>query len=196
MLVLPGQRLDGKLLDIRQRADFIVQFEHCGVERPGTHASFMAQMKHPPEPVDDHERLKRILHAKRKQLPEASRSIIALDVSELFMLSDFSIERALYGDLLVEFSRVKGPDEPVGETKWRRNNRGFLLHTSRVSAVVIQKRNVENGQVKIERRVYPTNRADADTVRLSLVELKRFGDIGDREHLSAENAPDYKGKKA
>ena len=196
VLLLPGERLGGKLLDIREKADFVVQFEHCGAERAETKASFMAQMKHPPEPVDDHERLRKILHTKRKQLPEASRGIIALDVSELFMLSDFSIERALYGDLVVEFARVKSADEAVGEPKWRRNNRGFLLHTSRVSAVVIQKRSVESGEVKIERRVYPTNRADADTLRLDLVDLKRFGDIGDREHLSSENAPNEKDKKA
>jgi len=105
------------------------------------------------------------------------------------MLSDFSIERALYGDLLVEFPRVKGPEEAVGEEKIRRNNRGFLLHTSRVSAIVIQKRKVEGGEVKNEWYVYPTNRADADTIRLSLAELERFGSLGDRKHLSAENAP-------
>jgi hypothetical protein len=129
------------------------------------------------------------LEKKRDQLPKGSRGIIVLEVSEPFMLSDFSVERALYGDLLVEFPRVKSPGKAVEEMTARRNNQGFLLHTSRVSAIVIQKRKVEDGKVENEWQVYPTNRANADTIRLSLAELKRFGDIGDRKHLSAENAP-------
>ena len=35
----------------------------------------------------------------------------------------------------------------------------------------------------------PTNRANADTIRLTLAELERFGELGDRRHLSTENVP-------
>jgi hypothetical protein len=189
VLELPEASIPDKYHYILHEADFVAQFRHVGEEAPGTPASFLEQRKNPPEPVKDHERLKNILEKKRDQLPKGSRGIIVLEVSEPFMLSDFSVERALYGDLLVEFPRVKSPGEAVGEMSARRNNRGFLLHTSRVSAIVIQKRKVEDGKVENEWQVYPTNRANADTIRLSLAELKRFGDIGDRKHLSAENAP-------
>src|SRR6266700_1105364 len=176
VLVLLGVSLNEKCHSIMDHADFIAQFNHQGKESSGTPASLLEQRKDPTQPVKDHERLKRILDDKRRQLPEGSRGIIVLDVSELFMLSDFSIERALYGDLIGEFSRVSRPDEPVGEMTWRRNTKSFLIHTSRVSAVVIQKRRVEGGEVKIERHVYPTHRANADTIRLNLDELKRLGD--------------------
>jgi hypothetical protein len=60
----------------------------------------MKKMKNPPEPVNDHERLKDIIYKKRKQLPKSSRGIITLEVSEQFMLSEFSILSALYGDFV------------------------------------------------------------------------------------------------
>jgi len=31
---------------------------------------------------------------------------------------------------------------------------------------------------------------DSDTIRLSLEELQRLGNVGDRTHLSAENVPE------
>ena len=189
VLVLPGATLGNKHHSIIQRANFAVEFEHLGKELAGTPASYFEPIKNPPEPVKDHERLKRILQNKRKQLPSGERGILLFDVSELFMLSEFSIERALYGDMLVEFPRVNSPGEAVGQQNWRRRRNGFLLQTSRVSAVVFQRRELKHGSFKIARQVYPTNRADADTIRLNLSELKRFGDLGDREHLSAENAP-------
>jgi hypothetical protein len=189
VLELPGGNLDDKHHSIMQRADFTVEFEHLGKELAGTPASYFEPIKHPPEPVKDHERLKRILQNKRKQLPSGARGIILFDVSELFMLSEFSIERALYGDTLVEFPRVNSPGEAVGQENWRRSRNGFLLQTSRVSAVVFQRREFIEGSSEIARQVYPTNRADADTIRLNLAELKRFGDLGDHAHLSAENAP-------
>jgi hypothetical protein len=194
VLVCPGMGLTQKHYRIMDAADFTARFESLGKESSGTQAYLLEQRNDPTEPVNDHERLKGILRNKRKQLPKGSRGIVLLDVSKLFMLSDFSIDRALYGDLLVEFARVNGPEEEVGEPTTRRNTRGFLLHTSRVSAVVIQKRKVEAGEVKIERHVYPTNRANSDTTRLNLAELKRLGDIGDRDHLCAENAPDDHGQ--
>jgi len=193
-LLLPSDgaySLSAQAREILRNADLVVHFDDLGKEMTGTPASLMKKMKNPPEPVNDHERLKNILHNKRKQLPKASRGIITLEVTEQFMLSDFSVEAALYGDLLVEFKLVNGPHEAIGEPMGRRNNRGFFRKTSRVSAIVIQKRTIEGGQVKCDRKVYPTNRANADTIRLNLAELKRFGEVEDRAHLSAEYAPNH-----
>jgi hypothetical protein len=184
VLELQGSSLDNKHHSIMRRADFTVEFEHLGKELTGTPASYFEPIKHPPEPVKDHERLKRILQNKRKQLPTGARGIILFDVSELFMLSEFSIERALYGDTLVELPRVNSPGEAVGQESWRRSRNGFLLQTSRVSAVVFQRRELKDGSSKIARQVYPTNRADTDTIRLNLAELKRFGDLGDHDATS------------
>jgi hypothetical protein len=189
VLELPGVTLNPEHFSIIQRSDFTVEFAHLGKELAGTPATYFEPIKNPPEPVKDHGRLKGLLQKKRKQLPSAARGIILFDVSELFMLSEFSIERALYGDAIVEFPRVKSPGQAVGQENWRRSRNGFLLHTSRVSAVVFQRRELKDGSLKITRKVYPTNRADADTIRLKLAELERFGDLGDHEHLSAENAP-------
>jgi hypothetical protein len=186
---------DGKLPEqeskIRDTADLIVRFEDLGKELEGTPASLMKKLKLPPEPVKDHERLKKILGEKRKQLPKSSRGIITLEVSEQFMLSDFSVESALYGDMLLQFKPVARPDEPIGEPEQRRNNRGFFRRTSRVSAIVIQRRVVVGGRVRYERKVYPTNRANDDTIRLTFAELQRFGDVEDRDHLTAEHAPNH-----
>lgn len=182
---------DAQVNEIIAKADLIVRFEHLGEEMTGTAASLMKKMKLPPEPVNDHERLKAILNEKRKQLPKSSRGIITLEVSEQFMLSDFSVESALYGDLEFQFQRVDGIHEPIGEPIARRNNRGFFRQTSRVSAIVIQNRRVDGGRVMLERKVYPTNRANDDTVRLTLTELRRFGELEDREHLTAEHAPNH-----
>ena len=188
VLVMPGADLNEKHRNIIRRADFVAEFRHVGRELSETPASFIESMKHPPEPSKDHERLRQILDDKRDQLPRGSRGIIVLEVSNAFMLSESSIDTALYGDRMISFAPVGGPSEPVRETIESRNRRGFLLHTSRVSAVVIQKRKVEEGKVMNDWYVYPTNRLDSDTIRLSLEELQRFGDAADRKHLSAENA--------
>jgi hypothetical protein len=185
VLVLPGANLTERHHAIMQKADLIAEFDHTGTQQRGTPASVMQPHKSPPEPVRDHERLRRILEQKRSQLPKGERGIIVLEVSEIFMLSDFSINSALYGDLVIRFQRV-GPHESVGPAEQSRNNRGFLLHTSRVSAVVIQNRSVQNGEITNQWRVYPTNRAFTDTIRLGLEELRLLGDVEDREHLYAE----------
>jgi hypothetical protein len=175
---------------IADKADFIVRFRDQGTQQDGTPASLARQFKVPPEPVNTHERLKKILLKKKNQLPKDSRGIIVLEVSELFMLDDFSVESALYGDLLVHFAAVTPPGQEVGELVARRNNRGFFRQTSRVSAIVIHRRTTEEGQVRDRWQVYPTNRANPDTIRLSLAELRRLGELEGREHLSAENAID------
>jgi hypothetical protein len=177
------------------KADFIARFRDVGEEREKTTASAVRLFKRTPQPDQTHERLKKILNKKRTQLPKDSRGIIVFDATELFMLTDFSVESALYGDLVVTFSPVNLGEHPE-ELSAQRNNRGFFRQTSRVSAVVIHKRVVENLTVRSEWRVYPTNRANPDTIRLSLLELRRFGETEGREHLSAENAPNQEGKSS
>jgi len=176
--------------EIVRRGEFVVRLNRREEELTGTPAVLTKTIKLPPEPVNDHERLKKILKNKRKQLPKASRGIITLEVSEQVRLSEFSIGTALYGDWIVKVGPVTGPTQHV-ETALKSNNRGFFRETSRVSVIVIQKRTVQNGQVKCNRTVYPTNRANADTIRLTLAELQRFGDVEDRGHLSAEHAPNH-----
>jgi hypothetical protein len=171
------------------KADFIARFTNIGEEREGTAASAVRPFRPTPQPDQTHERLKRILNKKRTQLPRDSRGVIVFDVTELFMLTDFSVASALYGDLLVTLSAAANPGDPVPEPTARRNNRGFFRQTSRVSAVVIHKRVVEHPTVRSEWRVYPTNRANPDTIQLSLEELRRFGELEDRDHLTAENVP-------
>jgi len=174
--------------EIVEKADFVARFTQVGKEQTGTPATLSRKLQFPPEPVKTHERLKNILIDKCSQLPNDSRNIIVLEVSEQFMLSDFTIISALYGDLEVGFPRASGPGEPVGEMITRRNERGFFGLTARVSAIVIHKRVMTKSRIMSSWQVYPTNRANADTIRLSLTELKRFGDIEDRKHLSAEDA--------
>ncbi|HEY2364430.1 MAG TPA: hypothetical protein VGK36_25165, partial [Candidatus Angelobacter sp.] len=179
--------------ELVDRADFIARFANAGEEREKTTASTLRPFKQTPQPDQAHERLKRILKSKRTQLPKGSRGIIVFDVTELFMLTDFSIESALYGDLVVTFSAPANPGGPVEEISASRDKNGFFGQTSRVSAVVIHKRVVESSTVTNGWRVYPTNRADADTIRLSLKELRRFGELDDRGHLAAENASSPEG---
>ena len=186
-----GQMFSGaqaRYQEIVDKADFIGRFRNLGEERSGTSATLSRKLKNPPEPVNTHERLKNILIEKCGQLPKESRGIIILEVSEQFMLSDVTILGALYGDLEVQFPPVRGPGEPVGELTVKSNERGFFGQTARVSAVVIQKRTVGAAQIKSSWEVYPTNRANPDTIRLTLAELERFGDVGDRKHLAGENA--------
>lgn len=173
--------------EIVDNADFIARFSDLGEERKGTPASLSRQLKFPPEPVKTHERLKSILIDKTAQLPKDARGIIVLEVSEQFMLSDFTIMSALYGDLEVHFPPVSGPGQTVGELIAKSNERGFFGQTARVSAIVIHARTIEGSNMENIWRVYPTNRANTDTIRLNLAELERFGDVEDRKHLSAEN---------
>ncbi|HKV24237.1 MAG TPA: hypothetical protein VJN93_06560 [Candidatus Acidoferrum sp.] len=93
------------------------------------------------------------LNEKRKQLQKSSRGIITLEVSDQLMLSDFSLESELHGDLKFRFQRVDGIPEPVGEPIARRNKRDFSRQTSCASAVEIQNRRVEGGRVILERKI-------------------------------------------
>jgi len=188
--------LQAKHQAILDSADFIVRFRNVGKECPKTAASMSREFKRQLNPDQSHERIKKILKRKKEQLPKDSRGIILLEGSELFMLNDFAIEAALYGDLVVTITAPATPGGPVGEPTMRRNGRGFFRQTSRASAVVIHRRHVESTGIRSDWQVYPTNRANADTIRLNLAELQRFGDLGDRAHLSAENAPNADGGDA
>ena len=77
--------------EIVEKADFVARFSHVGKEQTGTPATLFRKLKFPPEPVKTHERLKNILIDKCSQLPKDSRNIIVLEVSEQFMLSDFTV---------------------------------------------------------------------------------------------------------
>jgi hypothetical protein len=180
--------LGPKASEIMDKADCIVEFNHQGKEMTDTPASLMKKRVTLPEPVKDDKRLRKILNEKREQLPKGARGIITLEVTEQFMLSDFSVENALYGDLQVQFKLVDG--EVRNPIQTRKNN-GFFRNTSRVSAIVVQTRDVVDGNVVMARRVYPTNRGNPDTIRLTRAELARFGDLEDRDHLTAEHAPNH-----
>jgi hypothetical protein len=177
-----------KASEIMDKADFVVEFKRQGKEMTGTPASLMKKMEFPSEPVQDDKRLREILNDKRKQLPKGARGIITLEVTEQFLLSDFSVENALYGDYQVQ---LKVADGEVGNPIPTRKNNGFFRNTSRVSAVVSQTRHVVDGNVVLVRKVYPTNRGNPDTIRLTRAELGRLGDLEDREHLTAEHAPNH-----
>lgn len=174
---------------IADAANFVVRFRNVGEDRPKTAASMSREFKRQLKPDQTHERLKKILNKKRAQLPKDARGIIVLDGSELFMLNDFAIDAALYGDLVVRLTAPAAPGSPMGEPTLHRNGRGLFRLTSRVSAVVIHRRRVEESRIRNEWQVFPTNRSNADTLRLTLAELERFGELGERAHLSAENAP-------
>ena len=180
--------------EIVDNADFIARFSHVGENRPKTSASMAREFKRHPEADLSYERLKGILDKKRKQLPKGSRGIILIERSELFMLSDFAIEAALYGNLVVRIRAPESPGGPLGEMTASRDHRGVFALTSRISAVIIHKRHIDGSNVRNEWKVYPTDRANADTIRLTLAELQRFGDLEDRVNLCAENAPDVGGK--
>ena len=184
----PGTGLSAKEKEMAAKAEIIAEFRDTGKEQEKTAAS--ARRPYKSEPDQNHERLKRILSKKKTQLPEKSRGILVIDVSELFMLSDFSIESALYGDLVVRLNAPSTPGGPIGEPLLSRNGRGFFSKSSRVSAVVFHTRHVAEGKVENRWRVFPTNRADKDTIQLDGSELNLFGDLEDRQNLSAEHLPE------
>ena len=174
--------------NVVEAADFVVRFQNSGRRNDRTTATAVRPLKHIPEPDQTHKRLNKIMNRKREQLPKNSRGLVVIECSDLFMLTDFSIDAGLYGDLLVHFEPV-APGQPIGPPIPYRNGRGLFAKTSRVSAVLFHRRFVEGGTVKEDWQVYPTNRANADTIRLSAVELGRFGQLGDRANLVAEEVP-------
>jgi hypothetical protein len=186
----PGTGLSAQEKELVAQAEIIAEFHDTGKDEEKTVASAWRPYKSPPEPDQTHERLKKMLSKKKTQLPENSRGILVFDVSELFMLSDFSIESALYGDLVVRLTAPSTPGGPIGEPTLFRNGRGFFGKSSRVSAVVFHTRHVTEGKIENRWRVFPTNRANQDTIQLEEAELTLFGDLEDRKDLSAENLPE------
>lgn len=186
----PGTGLSAKEKETAAKAEIIAEFHDTGKEQEKTVASAWRPYKSAPEPDQTHERLKKMLSKKKTQLPENSRGILVFDVSEMFMLSDFSIESALYGDLVVRLTAHSTPGGPIGEPTLFRNGRGFFGKSSRVSAVVFHTRHVDQGKIESRWRVFPTNRANEDTIQLEAAELSLFGDLEDRKNLSAENLPE------
>jgi hypothetical protein len=189
-IIDPGTGLSAQEKEMAATAEIIAEFHDTGEEQEKTVASAWRPYKSPPEPDQTHERLKKMLSKKKAQLPENSRGILVFDVSELFMLSDFSVESALYGDLVVRLTAPPTPGGPIGEPTLFRNGRGFFGKSSRVSAVVFHTRHVDQGKIESRWRVFPTNRANDDTIRLEEAELVLFGDLEGRENLSAENLPE------
>jgi hypothetical protein len=55
---------------------------------------------------------------------------------------------------------------------------------------VFHTRHVTEGWMENRWRVFPTNRANQDTIQLEEFELILFGDLEDRKNLSAENLPE------
>lgn len=186
----PGTGLSPKEKEMAATAEVIAEFHDTGKEQEKTVASAWRRYKSAPEPDQTHERLKKMLSKKKTQLPENSRGILVFDVSELFMLSDFSIESALYGDLVVRLTAPSAPSGPIGEPTLFRNGRGFFGKSSRVSAVVFHTRKLDQGKIENRWRVFPTNRANDDTIQLKEAELSLLGDLEDRKNLSAENLPE------
>jgi hypothetical protein len=117
------------------------------------------------------------LNKKREQIPKNSRGVIVLEISDLakLMVDNFTIFRALYGDLLLKPVPARGE----GGFDWdmSRTPNGFFLGTSRVSAVVIERMNLGAEKISFNRTVYPTNNPQARILRLD--ELTLFGEIGE-----------------
>jgi hypothetical protein len=139
--------------------------------------------RHQLQPDETYLRLRTILRKKQKQLPKASPGIILLEISDLgkLLVDEFTLARAPYGDLVVTFGRS---EEGFPHDLNRKPN-GFFLGTSRVSAVVIEKAQIETDRVLVSQGVFPTNNPNARVLRLE--ELKLFGTIAEGlENLCAE----------
>jgi hypothetical protein len=131
----------------------------------------------PLQPDQTYLRLRGILSKKREQIPKNSRGVILIEISALakLMVDEFTISRALYGDLLLKpVSTVGGKDF---DWDMSRAANGFFLGTSRVSAVVVETVNVGSEEINFNRTVYPTNNPQASVLRLD--ELKLFGEIAE-----------------
>jgi hypothetical protein len=156
-----------------RRAGFIARFFDLGEERETT---IVGANRVSPSIDDSHERFRRILGRKRTQLPRDKRGIIVLDVSDL-VLGEESVFSALYGDMQMQFSA--SPDGTVSDPEWKRAPNGFFRNTSRVSVVVVYRRGFSEDWAAIQtsRHVFPTNRAHADTIQLTLQQLEYFGEV-------------------
>ena len=105
--------------------------------------------RHRVEPDETYLRLRTLLRKKQKQLLKGSPGIILLEISELgkLLVDEFTISRALYGDLVVTF-RAGEEGFPHG---LNRKPNGYFMGTSRVSTVVIAKTQIEADRVLVNR---------------------------------------------
>ncbi len=181
-----GNRKEWQRYERSEQSGFIARFVDLRKEREktlvGTHTLSM-------RPDTSHLRLRGILQRKRTQLPKGSRGILVIDGSG-WLTDEEAFLSSLYGDLV--FHIPIGPYETQrGNARLSRTPTGFFGKSSRVSAVVWYSRNVSSdGPVEATSKVYPTNRADSDAIRLTLDELRCFGQIpDDLEKLAAEHMP-------
>jgi hypothetical protein len=129
------------------------------------------------QPDQTYLRLRGILNKKREQIPKNSRGVILLEISDLakLMVDEFTVLRALYGDLLLKPVAAAGKERYDWDMSRAPN--GFFLGTSRVSAVVVETVEVGVEVMTFTRTVFPTNNPRARVLRLE--ELKLFGEIAE-----------------
>ncbi|HYL14615.1 MAG TPA: hypothetical protein VEV41_16345 [Terriglobales bacterium] len=182
-----AKRLAEQIRDEKWKRDarFVARFDDTGQKNNGTVVGVLplGAGRRQLQPDETYLRLRTILRKKQKQLPKASQGIILLEISDLgkLLVDEFTLARAFYGDLVVTF----GPSAEGFPHDLNRKPNGFFLGTSRVSAVVIEKAQVETDRISISREVFPTNNPNAKVLRLD--ELKLFGSIAEGlENLCAE----------
>lgn len=181
-----AERLARQIRDERWKRDarFVARFDDTGRRNERTTVGVLplCVVRHRVEPDETYLRLRAILRKKQKQLPKGSPGIILLEISELgkLLVDEFTIARAVYGDLVVT---LRGEDGFPHDLNRKPN--GYFMGTSRVSAVVIAKTQIEADRVLVNREVFPTNNPNAKVLKLA--ELKLFGTIADgSDNLCAE----------
>lgn len=180
----PGRPLNRSQQSLVDKADFVAHLKGTKAAAESTPVSIARPFERALQPDLTHERLRKKLGKKLHQIPENSKGVLVVDVSDLFMLSEFSINTALYGDISVDLSGSAAVTATM-----RQKGNGFFGKTSRVAAVVLHTRSVHKGEVQSVSRVFPTNRKNDDTLRFKLAELELFGEVEDREHLSSDYLP-------
>ena len=182
-----GKRLGDQIRDQEWRRDapFVAHYDDTGQRNERTAVGVLrrGEAHALPKPDETYLRLRTLLRKKHKQLPKDSPGIILLDISALapLMVDQFTIERTLYGDLVV----VLGAAAEGYPHDLPRKPNGYFMGTTRVSAVVIQKTEIAGKAVRIQREVFPTNNPNARVLRRD--ELKLFGTIAEGlENLCVE----------
>jgi hypothetical protein len=166
-----------------QKARLVARFIDVGAPKDRTSVAVHSLGSDPGmvQPDKTHLRLRGILHKKREQLPENSRGIIVLEISDLEKLGidEWTLVSALYGEQQVTIRSNPGADDVETELNHRQN--GFFAKTTRVSAVVVEKTGIKGDKVEVTREVFPTNNAAA--IVLTQAELEQFGIIVDDQQL-------------
>lgn len=168
----------------KRNATFLARFDDTGQKNDRTVVGVLplGAERHLVQPDETYLRLRKLLGKKQKQLPKGTPGIILLDITDLgkLLVDEFTITRALYGDLVVTIRGEEGFPHDLN-----RKPNGYFMGTSRVAAVVIQKTQIEADRVLVSREVFPTNNPHARVLKLE--ELKLFGTIAEGlENLCAE----------